>query len=73
MRVTKWYCDVCGKEIKSDPLNTYIPVKEKVGKHGVKDRSLKIIDRNGNVCLDFCDDCKATIAILFGGSDDQAD
>ena len=71
MKETKWYCDVCGKEIKADPHSTYIPVKAKVGKHGVKDRSLKIIDRNGNVCLDFCEDCKGTIALLFGGKSNE--
>lgn len=71
MREVKFYCDVCGKEIKADPHNTYVPVVAKKGKHGMLKRDLKIVDRNGEVCLDFCDDCKATIAILFGGESNE--
>ena len=67
MRETKIYCDVCGKEIGADPRSNRIPVKAKHMKHGLVNRSLKIIDANrGEVCLDFCEDCKHTIAILFG-------
>ena len=66
MRETKYYCDVCGKEISAKQQNIYIPVVARKGKHGMLKRDLKIIDCNGEVCLDFCDDCKATIAILFG-------
>ena len=73
MRETKWYCDVCGKEIKGDPHSSYIPIPENVGRHGKRMRSIRIIDSDGHNCLDFCEDCKATIAILFGGSDDKAD
>ena len=70
MRETKWYCDVCGKEIIPNGSSSHIPVVKKIGKHGMEKVTLRVMDNRGNF-LDFCDDCKATIAILFGGSDDR--
>lgn len=67
MRVTKWYCDVCKKEIHGDPETRLIHVPTAVGQHGLQDRTISIVDTNGNKCLDFCEDCKGTIAVLFGG------
>ena len=69
MRETRYYCDVCGKEIKQDPHNTYINVTARAGRHGVIKRNLVIMDCNRqNVHLDFCEDCKGTIALLFSGA-----
>ena len=72
MKETKWYCDMCGKEIVPSDSSSYIPVVKRVGKHGMEKETLIIHDNKGTY-LTFCDDCKATIAILFGGSDDKAD
>lgn len=74
MKETKWYCDMCGKEIKDVQEAKYIPIRTNVGKHGKSTTKIRILDeRYGGYYMDFCDDCKATIAILFGGSDDKTD
>ena len=70
MKDTKWYCDVCGKEIEPSGPSSCIPVVKKVGKHGMEKVTLRVMDNRGNF-LDFCDDCKATIAILFGGESNE--
>ena len=72
MRETKFYCDMCGKEIERDPHNIYIHVTARAGRHGVIKRNLVISDcNNQSVHLDFCEDCKNTIAILFGGESNE--
>lgn len=73
MRVTKWYCDMCGKEIEKDEHADYISIPEKVWKHGKSVKTIKILNYNNNYTMEFCEDCKATIAVLFGGSDDKTD
>lgn len=70
MKETKWYCDVCGKVIQVNPQSSYIPVVKKVGKHGMEKVTLRVMDNRGNF-LDFCEDCKPTIAILFGGKSNE--
>jgi len=62
MKVTKWYCDMCGKEIKESPEAKFIPIRNNNGGHV----DVRIMYFNGS-CMDFCEDCKGTIAVLFGG------
>jgi hypothetical protein len=70
MKVTKWYCDMCGKEIKESPEAKFIPIRMNVGKHGESNTDVRIMYFNGS-CMDFCEDCKATIAVLFGGKSNE--
>lgn len=70
MKETNFYCDVCGKVIRDDPLASHIQVVKKIGKHGMEKVTLRVIDNKGNF-LDFCEDCKATIAIMFGGTSNE--
>jgi hypothetical protein len=68
MKETKWYCDVCGKEIEGSAEAKYIPIQKSVGKHGVFETKIRILDEAfGGTYMDFCEDCKGTIALLFGG------
>lgn len=71
MRETKWYCDMCGKEIEKDADASYISIPEKVWKHGKSVKTIKIVNTNNNYQMEFCEDCKATIAILFGGESNE--
>lgn len=71
MRETKWYCDMCGKEIEKDPHASYISIPENVGKHGKSVKKIKIVNANNNYPMEFCEDCKGTIAVLFGGESNE--
>ena len=70
MRETRCYCDMCGKEIEGTvevAMARYIPIRMNVGKHGeYKKRIMTVMDDDGTY-MDFCEDCKGTIAVLFGG------
>lgn len=70
MKEIKFYCDICGKEVKSNEPINYIDVDAIAGKHGHMRRTIRIIDVADNKSLDFCDDCKTTLKILFGGNHD---
>ena len=68
MRVTKCYCDMCGKEIEkiADTQTKHIPIKKIYGKHGLKTTKIAVMDTySGGNYLDFCDDCKQFIASAF--------
>lgn len=68
MKVTKWYCDMCGNEIKgtTDAETRYIPIKKIVGKHGLHETKIRVLDDAfGGSYMDFCDDCKKFIASSF--------
>ena len=68
MRVTKCYCDMCGKEIEkiADTQTKHIPIKKIYGKHGLKTTKIAVMDTDsGGNYLDFCDDCKKFIASSF--------
>jgi hypothetical protein len=72
MRVNKCYCDVCGKEIEPDAHTKLILINKKIGKHGIGSDTIRIINESrGGVAMDFCEDCKATIALLFGGKSNE--
>ena len=72
MKETKWYCDVCGKEIEGSAEAKYIPIQKNVGKHGVFKTKIRILDETyGGIYMDFCEDCKGTIAVLFGGESNE--
>jgi hypothetical protein len=63
---------MCGKEINGDPQTKYIPIQKSVGKHGVFETKIRILDEAfGGTYMDFCEDCKGTIALLFGGESNE--
>jgi hypothetical protein len=64
---------MCGKEIKGDPQAKYIPIKMWCGKHGYSETKIKILNEalGGSYYMDFCEDCKGTIAVLFGGKSNE--
>lgn len=65
MKVTKCYCDMCGKEIER-PVDISIPIKSIVGKHGIHETQIRIYDESyGGSYMDLCDDCKKFIASSF--------
>lgn len=70
MKETKYYCDMCGKEIEGSAEAKYIPIRKNVGKHGECVTKIRILDETygGSYYMDFCEDCKGTIALLFGGN-----
>lgn len=67
MKQTKYYCDMCGKEIKGGAEPKYIPIRMNVGKHGEYYKTkIRILNEDyGGVYLDFCEDCKKFIASSF--------
>lgn len=72
MKSTKWYCDMCGKEIEGSADVKYIPIRMNVGKHGEYKTKIRILNEaNGGTYMDFCEDCKGTIALLFGGKSNE--
>lgn len=72
MKQTKYYCDMCGKEIEGGAEAKYIPIRMNVGKHGECKTKLRILDEAyGGFYMDFCEDCKGTIAVLFGGKSNE--
>lgn len=72
MKETKWYCDMCHKEIEGSPEAKYIPIRMNIGKHGVFKTKIRILDETyGGTYMDFCEDCKVTIACLFGGKPNE--
>lgn len=72
MKQTKYYCDMCGKEIEGGAEAKYIPIQKNFGKHGVFNTKIRIMDETyGGTYMDFCDDCKGTIAVLFGGGSNE--
>lgn len=72
MKSTKWYCDMCGKEIEGGAEAKYIPIRTNVGKHGESKTKIRILDEiYGGTYMDFCEDCKGTIALLFGGKSNE--
>ena len=72
MKQTKYYCDMCGKEIEGSAEAKYIPIQKSIGKHGVFKTKIRILDEAyGGTYMDFCEDCKATIAVLFGGKSNE--
>lgn len=73
MKETKCYCDMCHKEIEGSPEAKYIPIKTRVGKHGEYKTNIRIwneADGRGYY-MEFCEDCKGTIAVLFGGKSNE--
>jgi hypothetical protein len=64
---------MCGKEINGDTQQTkYIPIRKNVGKHGEFVTKIRILDEAfGGTYMDFCEDCKGTIALLFGGKSNE--
>ncbi len=72
MKVTKFYCDMCGKEIEGGAEAKYIPIRKNVGKHGEFVTKIRILDEAyGGTYMDFCEGCKGTIALLFGGKSNE--
>lgn len=66
MKTTKFYCDMCGKEINADPQTKYIPIKKIVEKHGLETTKIRVLNEAfGGSYMDFCDDCKQFIASAF--------
>ena len=72
MKVNKCYCDMCGKEIEGGAETKYIPIRKNVGMHGKYNTNIRIMDEAyGGTYMDFCEDCKGTIAVLFGGKSNE--
>jgi len=76
MKVTKWYCDMCGKEIEGivEVVKAkYIPIRMNVGKHGeYKEKTMVVLNNDDSgTNMIFCEDCKGTIALLFGGKSNE--
>jgi hypothetical protein len=74
MKETKYYCDMCGKEIEGivEVVKAkYIPIQMNFGKHGEYKKKTMVVMDDDRSYMDFCEDCKGTIAVLFGGKSNE--